>query len=160
MQFYLLNMHLSAWADCTTDSHVTTLLPPCLTGGLSCTFPSPYFSHWYKFMFISLVQYDRRTVQMLLEAFWQSVICPSHSWVCSPLHVHSRRCLTITLLPPWESILCVWLDVVKLSFSTSLCTLAVFCGLLGLLMLLKWPVFFLAKAAGGLLIWTLKTSLW
>lgn len=152
-------MHLSAWADCTTDSHVTTLLPPCLTGGLGCTFPSPYFSHWYKFMFISLVQYDRRTVQMLLEAFWQRVICPSHSWVRSPLHVHSR-CLTITLLPPWESILCVWLDVVKLSFSTSLCTLAVFCGLLGLLMLLKWPVFFLAKAAGGLLIWTLKTSLW
>lgn len=59
-----------------------------------------------------------------------------------------------------EYTLCVWLDVVKLSFSTSLCTLAVFCGLLGLLMLLKWPVFFLAKAAGGLLIWTLKTSLW
>lgn len=43
-------MHLSAWADCTTDSHVTTLLPPCLTGGLGCTFPSPYFSHWYKFI--------------------------------------------------------------------------------------------------------------
>lgn len=83
-------MHLSAWADCTTDSHVTTLLPPCLTGGLGCTFPSPYFSHWYKFMFISLVQYDRRTVQMLLEAFWQSVICPSHSWVRSPLHVQFK----------------------------------------------------------------------
>lgn len=45
--------------------------------------------------------------QTLLEAFWQSVICPSHSWVRSPLHLHSRRCLTITLLPPWEYTLCV-----------------------------------------------------
>lgn len=152
-------MHLSAWANSTTDSHVTTLLPPCLTGGLGCTFPSPYFSHWYKFMFISLVQYDRRTVQMLLEAFWQSVICPSHSWVRSPLHVHSR-CLTITLLPPWESILCVWLDVVKLSFSTSLCTLAISATSKGLKDHRRQLVFFLAKAAGGLLIWTLKTSLW